>query len=113
MQSAKIPRRKGKGELYMTGKWVWDGTNSWRIGTEFLSLDVYEDCETHTPNECECTEIWLRDDKTGKYDTEGIFNTYEEAKSHAEQFMRENPNGWLLKDSLKTEYDKREKVTFT
>ena len=96
----------------MTGKWIWNGVNEWRIGTEFIQLDAYEDCETHG-DECECTEIWLGDDKTGNFDTEGIFNTFEEARQHAQEFMKENPNGWMLKDTLKTENDKKEKVTFT
>jgi hypothetical protein len=97
----------------MTGKWVWDGCNGWRIGTEFLTIDVYEDCERHLPSECECTEVWLRDDKTGNYDCEGIYESYEEAQEHAKTFMRQNPNGWLLKDSIKTEREQKEKVCFT
>lgn len=97
----------------MTGKWVYDGFITWRNGTEFLRLEAYEECETHDPDKCECTEIWLGDDKTGNYDIEGVFDTYNEAKKHALKIMRENPLGWLLKDNIKTEKDKKEKVRFT
>jgi hypothetical protein len=93
----------------MTGKWIWNGVNEWRIGTEFIQLDAYEDCEIHNQNECECTEVWLGDDKTGSFDTEGIFDTFAEAEKHAREFMRKNPNGWMPKDKQ----EPKEKVQFT
>lgn len=97
----------------MTNKWVYDGFQTWRIGTEFIAIDAYEDCEIHDPDKCECTEVWLGDDKTGNCDNEGIFESYDEAIAHVEQFIKENPNGWQYYHKQQTEKEKREVVTFT
>ena len=97
----------------MTNKWVYDGHETWRIGTEFISIDAYEDCDRHDRDKCECTEVWLGDDKTGNCDTEGIFDSYDEAIEHVRQFIKETPDGWMLKDKQRTEKEKREVVSFT
>lgn len=97
----------------MKSKWVWENSHSWRIGTEFIKIDDYEDCEAHDPDECLCCEVWVGDDSSGNWDCEGIFDSYEEAKRYAEKFMRENPNGWMLKDRIKADYDDRVRIEFT
>jgi hypothetical protein len=106
---------KRKGGIYiMTGKWVEDAIERvWRIGTEFIRIDDYEDCSDHSPEECNCQEVWVGDDNSGNWDSEGIFDSIEKAEQYVKDFMKENPNGWLSDDKAKTEQEAKEKVQFT
>lgn len=77
--------------------WTREREYVWRNGSEALLLDHFDDCDIHDPDKCECTEIWVRDDKTGNWDSLGIFDNCVKAEREAEKFMREHPDGWMEK----------------
>lgn len=59
-----------------------------------ITIEPYEDCTEHDPDECQCHEIWIADDKNGQYDSIGIYNTFEEADQETKKWMREHLEGW-------------------
>jgi len=60
---------------------------------EEIVIELYEDCTEHSSDECECHEIWMRDNKRGISDSHGVYDTFEEADREAKKFMRENQKG--------------------
>jgi len=98
----------------VTQKPKWDRNgDTWNIGTQFIQIDAYEDCSDHSPEECNCQEVWVGDDITGNYDVEGIFDNYEDAEKYVESFLKVNPLGWMAKSKAKAKMEEKVKVSFT
>jgi hypothetical protein len=92
----------------------WDRIGDvWRIGTQFIRIDEYGDCSIHEPDKCECQEVWVGDDFSGNWDSEGIFDNYDKALEYVHNFLEENPRGWTKESQQKAKQEEREKVSFT